>query len=119
MLKSIVSLKADECEGRSLCFTERCATIVKVRVNGKDAGTILWQPYEADLSGLLHEGHNELEVELVGNLRNLLGPHHLSSGESYAVGPHCFFEYSDIWAGGKNPDWNDGYVFVKSGLYLK
>lgn len=119
VLKSIVSLKADECEGRSLCFTERCATIVKVRVNGKDAGTILWQPYEADLSGLLHEGDNELEVELVGNLRNLLGPHHLSSGESYAVGPHCFFEYSDIWAGGKNPDWNDGYVFVKSGLYLK
>ena len=119
VLKNTVSLTAVECEGRSLCFADRCTTVVKVRANGKDAGTILWQPYEADLSGLLHEGENELEVELIGNLRNLLGPHHLGEGETYFAGPNSFFEYSDIWTGGRNPDWSDSYTFVKGGLYLK
>lgn len=119
VLRNTINLTAAECEGRSLCFADRCATVIKVRANGLDAGTILWQPYEADLSGLLHEGENEIEVELIGNLRNLLGPHHLGEGESYAVGPNCFYAYSDIWTGGKNPDWNADYAFVKGGLYLK
>ncbi len=119
VLKNTVTLTAEEAANRSLCFAERGATVLKVRANGQDAGEIRWQPYEADLSGLLHAGENELEIELVGNLRNLLGPHHLGEGEVYWVGPGSFFEYSDIWVGGKHPDWNDGYTFVTGGLYLK
>ncbi len=118
VLKNKVSLRAEEIANRSLLFTKRGATVVKVRVNGAEASTILWQPYEADLSGLLREGENEIEVELIGTLRNLLGPHHLQEGECYCVGPSCFFEYSDVWCGGKNIFWDDRYCFVEYGLYL-
>ena len=118
VLKNTVTLNAKECVNRSLLFAKRCSTVVKVRVNGADAGTILWQPYEVDLSGLLHEGENEIEVEIIGNLRNLLGPHHLKEGECYFVCPNSFFEDSDVWCGGKNPGWDDRYCFVEYGLYL-
>ena len=118
VLKNTVTLNAEECVNRSLLFAKRCSTVVKVWVNGVDAGTILWQPYEADLSGLLHEGENEIEVEIIGNLRNLLGPHHLKEGECYFVCPNSFFEDSDVWCGGKNLGWDDRYCFVEYGLYL-
>ncbi len=38
-----------------------------VTVNGKDAGTLFAVPYRMDITGLLHQGHNTLDVE-VANL---------------------------------------------------
>lgn len=38
--------------------------IARVRVNGKDAGTVWAQPYHLRLDSLLHPGANELEVEV-------------------------------------------------------
>jgi len=35
-----------------------------------------WQPYELDISSLVKEGRNEVEVRVCGSLKNLLGPHH-------------------------------------------
>lgn len=117
-VKKTVTLSADDCTGRCLRFAERCDTVTRVRVNGRDAGAVLWRPYELPLDGLLHEGENTVEIEMVGNLRDLLGPHHLKSGESYTVGPFSFFEESPLWCGGHNADWDDRYCFVRHGLAL-
>jgi hypothetical protein len=47
----------------------------EVKVNGKSAGVIGWQPYEADIGGLARPGENRIEVLVHGTLRNVLGPH--------------------------------------------
>lgn len=50
-------------------------TVAEVRVNGKSAGVIGWQPYEASIRGAT-DGENVIEVLVTGSLKNLLGPHH-------------------------------------------
>jgi len=51
-------------------------TVAEVLVNGKSAGIIGWQPYELDITGLVANGKNRVEVVVVGSLKNALGPHH-------------------------------------------
>jgi hypothetical protein len=51
-------------------------TVAEVRVNGKSAGVIGWQPYELPLGNLGRSGQNVVEVLVSGSLKNLLGPHH-------------------------------------------
>jgi hypothetical protein len=51
-------------------------TLAEVRVNGKPAGVIGWQPYELDITGLAANGSNRIDVMVYGSLKNLLGPHH-------------------------------------------
>ena len=116
--KKKVTLTADECKNRSIKFDRLGSTVIKVKVNGKDAEKIMWQPYEADISEFLVEGENEIEITITGSLRNLLGPFHLSDGENHWVVPKCFFHESPIWCKGINPSWTDSYCFVEFGMYL-
>jgi hypothetical protein len=51
-------------------------TVAEVRVNGKSAGVIGWQPYELPIGNLAKPGENVVEVLVTGSLKNLLGPHH-------------------------------------------
>lgn len=51
-------------------------TVAEVRVNGKSAGIIGWQPYELEIGPLVRNGENTVEVVVYGSLKNLLGPHH-------------------------------------------
>jgi len=60
-------------------------------------------------------GKTKIELTLVNNLRNILGPHHLEMGECYHVCPFSFFKESCVWA--RTPEvWNDGYCFVEMSL---
>ena len=57
----------------------------------------------------------KVEIALINNLRNILGPHHLEIGESYFVCPSTFFKEPSVWT--TNPEkWNDGYCFVVTGF---
>jgi len=51
-------------------------TVAGVDVNGKEAGVIYHQPYELDITDMIREGENIITVNVVGSLKNLLGPHH-------------------------------------------
>lgn len=68
-------------------------TLAEVRVNGKTAGRIGWQPYEAEITSAVAPGDNRIEVVVYGSLKNLLGPHHgkiergLTSPQSFRNGP--------------------------------
>lgn len=119
VLGQTVYLSQDRPEPLSLRFSRRCTNAVKVWVNGVLAGTVLWRPYEVELTPWLQPGENRLEIELIGNLRNLLGPHHSKTGELYGVGPSSFFQRSDVWCHGENPDWQEGYCFADYGIYLE
>lgn len=121
--KKVINLSKDELANRSIEFAKRCSSVTSVKINGKDAGKILWQPYKLSVGDLLKEGDNEIEITVTGTLRNLLGPFHLKSGESYAVGPRQFFHCSPIWgrpafSTGLNADWTDSYCFVEFGLFF-
>jgi hypothetical protein len=50
--------------------------VAEVRVNGISAGIISWQPYRLDISNVVNEGKNNIEVLVYGSLKNLLGPFH-------------------------------------------
>jgi len=60
--------------------------VTEVKVNGKSAGIIGWQPYEADISSLVRPGDNRIELVVRGTLRNLLGPH-FGNGSRGSVNP--------------------------------
>ena len=116
--KQAVNLTDAECKNRTIKFDRLPSNVTKVKVNGNDAGIVMWQPYEIDISKYLHSGKNEIEITVTGNLRNLLGPFHLKEGENYWVSPPCFLHESPIWCGGINKNWDDSYCFVEFGLFF-
>jgi hypothetical protein len=93
------------------------AIVTAVIVNGKRAGKCAWQPFSLDITSLLKTGENEIEIELTGSCRNLLGPHHHHACELYGVSPGSF-RYTGQHAmeptgGGQ---WRDAYNLVRFGL---
>jgi hypothetical protein len=64
-------------------------TVAEVKVNGKSAGVIGWQPYEIEITPLVKAGKNRVEVIVTGSLKNLLGPHH-GKLEKGLTGPGSF-----------------------------
>lgn len=50
-------------------------TIAEVYVNGQKADPVAFPPYRSDVSKLIKEGKNKIEVKVIGSLKNLLGPH--------------------------------------------
>ncbi len=83
------------------------APVCSVEVNGQHAGLLAWHPYEVDITDLVHEGENEITVEVFTSPRNLLGPLHHRQGELYGVGPESFVS---------EDQWTDQYQFVPYGL---
>ena len=53
-----------------------CGSVAKVTVNGKAAGYIDAPPWECDVTKWIKRGQNEVEVTVIGTLKNTLGPHH-------------------------------------------
>lgn len=96
-------------EGRRtyLVFDGLDAVVARVWVNGREAGVVTWRPYRVEVTDLLVDGENLIEVELYNSPRNLLGPHHHKAGDLYAVGPGS-------WSDERN--WTDEYNFVPFGF---
>ncbi len=55
-------------------------SVARVRVNGKEAGWIGAPPFECDVTSAMKRGVNEVEVTVIGTLKNTLGPHHGNPG---------------------------------------
>ncbi|MCP4263185.1 MAG: hypothetical protein GY774_37605 [Planctomycetes bacterium] len=51
-------------------------SVAKVLVNGKSAGHIYCRPWECDVTKFISKGVNNIEVVVIGTLKNTLGPHH-------------------------------------------
>lgn len=105
------------------------ATLVGVRVNGQPLPTLFASPWEADVTGLLRKGRNEVTLTLTGSLRNLLGPHHHKGGEFVQVGPATFTgenawpnsspgdrDWYDARQRGNARLWRDAYHLIPFGL---
>lgn len=51
-------------------------SVAAVRVNGQSAGYIISAPWECEVTRLVRAGINEVEVQVIGTLKNTLGLHH-------------------------------------------
>jgi hypothetical protein len=51
-------------------------TTAEIRVNGKSAAVMVGRPWEADITELVKEGDNTIDVIVYGSLKNVFGPHH-------------------------------------------
>jgi hypothetical protein len=51
-------------------------TCAEVFINGKAAGTIVLPTDRIDVTKMIKKGKNEVEIKIIGSLKNLLGPHH-------------------------------------------
>ncbi len=88
---------------------------IRVEIGGKTK--VMITDNRLPLADFGASGKTKVRFTLINNLRNLLGPHHLESGESYFVCPHTFFKEGCIWNGGvDHPDWNEDYCFVEMGI---
>jgi hypothetical protein len=71
------SFDVKECTGRfAVRLPDWYGSVAKVVANGKPAGFIDAPPWECDVTKWVKRGHNEVEVTVIGTLKNTLGPHH-------------------------------------------
>jgi hypothetical protein len=72
---------------------ERIRSALTLSINGREAGALLWAPWEIPAGEFLAEGKNTFEVTVANSLRNFYGPHHLPREDDIdCLGPHNFFE---------------------------
>lgn len=64
------------------------------------------------LSDFKASGKTKIKLTATNNLRNLLGPHHLTEGETYHAGPSSFYKEKCVW-NMRGGNWNDGYCFCE------
>jgi len=106
-------------------LTGRGLNAIRLSVNGEKVATKLYPPYRVELKDYLKPGKNTLELTVVNNLRNMMGPHHLKNEEERWVCPGSFYKESNIFnhkdgAGADCHDdlgvHRDGYLLVNFGL---
>ncbi|MFW6146628.1 MAG: glycosyl hydrolase [Planctomycetota bacterium] len=118
-LSDTVTLAAPSADQRVLLTLPGLdAPLAHVRVNGQAAASIWWPPYETDITDLVRAGDNTIEIELVSSLRNLLGPHHRSTGEADSTW-HTSFADTRPTVGRIRPEdgvWTDDYCCIPFGL---
>ena len=108
------NLESTDCK---LSFTKNGFNALRIKVNGEELSTVMWAPYDVDLSEHLKVGENTIELTIVNNLRNLLGPHHHEGGELLSVSPSSFYKKPCVWNGNNPAPFVEKYCFVNTGLY--
>lgn len=93
-------------------FLEKRFQTVRVKVNGVEAGNMMFSRY-LDLSSYLHKGKNHIEYTLTISNRNLLGPLHDIDEEPMAIGPNSF-EQVGTWKDGESNHQRKDYALVEA-----
>jgi len=86
----------------------------RVKVNGVAAGEMLFLQ-DLDLAAFLHEGVNEICLEITASSRNLLGPHHRDDPEPMGVSSWSF-TFEKAWDGKNCVYHRERYSFVRFGI---
>ena len=115
-LTTDITVNKKENERYRLALNRLNSPAAEITVNGNKAATLIFAPFNADLTEYLKNGENELKIIMLSGNRNLLGPHHKPQGELYSVGPSTFTDKYG-WADDcSKPAWTDDYSFVKFGI---
>jgi hypothetical protein len=87
--------------------------VVKVKVNRRRAGTLVWQPWRLEITELLCLGKNTITLEVTGSNRNLLGHHHNIHGEVFTHPD--YFRMRNVWDNNRLA-WTHRYNLIPFGL---
>ncbi|MBQ7638716.1 MAG: hypothetical protein IJS90_07440 [Clostridia bacterium] len=102
------SFKADAVNGAmTIKVSDYMGAVIKVRVDGKDAGRIIYPPYELKVEGL-EDGEHDVELILYLHRYNTFGPLHIVNDLNSHHGPGA-------WRTG-NEDWSYQYVVRRTGI---
>ncbi len=93
----------------TLRLNEWKGTVARVSVDDVQVGIIGWQPYEFDLTPFINGESQKITVEVIGSLKNLLGPHHGN------IQPGVVTPWSWFFAPAQQPA-GDDYDFLDYGL---
>ena len=102
---------ADAADDYLLSLPSWYGSVARVLVNGQSAGHFVSRPWEVDISSHLQKGRNTIEVQVIGTLKNTLGPHH---GEP-VLGKAWPWAFRQAPAQGPPP--GDDYFTVEYGLF--
>lgn len=117
-LKQNISIKKEADKRYYLRFSKLNAPSSEIYINSRKAGSIIFSPYELDVTDYLFDGNNTIVISLYSGNRNLLGPHHRPIGEPLEVGPLTFTDKIG-WSDDPNlPAWTENYNFVNFGVEL-
>ncbi len=67
-------------EGRLIIAADDVRDMVEFEINGHSAAVRLWQPWEADITGLLRIGDNVIRIKVTNSTINFLESHPKESG---------------------------------------
>lgn len=112
------TFSADNEQEYMIEFDKMGINAVEIYVNGEKKDTVIWNPTACKI-GKLKTVNNTVTLKLVNNLRNMLGPHHIKSGERLAIGANAFFMEEGVWCQNLGYERSKNYGFVKTGLYSK
>lgn len=99
-----------------LVFDRKGWNVVTVEIGSREATLLLDEPLPLKPLVGKQRGTLPIRLTLTNNLRNLLGPHHLKEGESYAVGPSSFYQEPCVWQSHPERIWHDGYCLTALSL---
>ncbi len=71
--------------------------LIGVKIDGKDAGKIVFDPYSID-AGRIDEGEHTFEFTLFGNRYNTFGPLHKVGTKLKWFGPKMWYTKDDMWS---------------------
>lgn len=97
---------------RILCLSGRFVTAI-ISCNGKK--TVMALGTQINITSLLSEGKNQIQIELRSSLRNLFGPHHYVVEEPLGVAPYMFNMRGD-WGQGVAKNYVPQYNCVPFGV---
>jgi hypothetical protein len=85
---------------------------IEIRVNGTLAGHVPWRSASLlDITPYLSDGKNEIDIEVMGSPRNMLGPFHQLSGDPFTTSWASFRKTGS--------DYTPEYKLHPYGLYEK
>lgn len=97
-------------------FIPKGINFTEIEINGQKASSLLWAPYETDVSEFLVKGDNEIKLTIHTTLRNLLGPHHIPIGELDEVSPADYYKNGCVWNNNCASPWDNNYCFLEFGI---
>ncbi len=102
--------------GYMINLSRKGISSLTVSVNQNTITPSLLEPCEVNLSDHLQKGDNEIEITISNSLRNLLGPHHLPTGENLSVTPAHFHKEPCVWNNNTPTPWEENYCFIEFGF---
>jgi hypothetical protein len=107
VLRYELSFFLDKISGKCFIDLGEVKGVVRVKINGKDAGIRYFAPWSFGLKGMIKAGENHIEVTLYNTAQNLFGPHRAKNifgsirtregSSNVAWTPELAEEFLDSW----------------------